>query len=170
MRSAGARVATASRRESSPPSRRSHERAIDPPTTRQEGTNASSHGRRKAARSLREGVERLARSRLSVPCSQRDLRDVDVRLPVASEKRAAGDSLLDRRAAEGLPVQRPVAGHSRAGTHDVSALEKRRAQPGAERDPDGTVVPQRGARPPFTEEERLGVVHETHVRRREARG
>ena len=41
---------------------------------------------------VREHVERLARSRLSVPCSQRDLRDVDVRLSVASEQPRRGRS------------------------------------------------------------------------------
>ena len=108
----------------------------------------------------REHVECLARPALTLPRSYCDLSDVDAVFSVANQHCGARDPLLDRSAVEEQAVQRPLGRHQRAGAHDAPALEERRAEPGADRDPERSVVSLRGTRPPLAEEERLCVVQE----------
>ena len=69
-------------------------------------------------------------------------------------------------------VQLAVGRHARSRAHDPAVLEERRAEAGAERDPDRAGVSARGTGPPLAEQERIGVVQEANhrlVRERRAR-
>ncbi len=99
------------------PSKSSHERAIEPPTTRQLGSNARSHGARNCPRAAPRSVKTWLCGRIACKRPIRDLLDVDASFrarAVGGQKGSTRDRLFDRGTAELHRVQLSARRHARS--------------------------------------------------------
>ena len=136
--------------------------AIDPPTTKQVASNASSHGAKTSPSAVATSSNAASGLRVAGSGAPGDLVDVDVGRAVALDQCPAGDRSPrpGRRGTRGDGSRRPGGTSGPEWTISPSArnalpIPVPRVAPTTRR------LPRRGACPPFAHAERIGVVDES---------